>query len=142
MSMIDWTTPFARKVIRHLRSERIVWLTTVGADGVPHTRPVWYVWDGASLLIYSRPNMQKIRDIATHPSVSLNFNTDPVGDVDVIILTGTATLDPSTPPVHKIPSYLRRYRGEMRDSLKMTPRQYSDSFSIAIHITPSAIRGW
>ena len=140
--MIDWTTPLARKVKRHLRSERIIWLTTVGPDGVPHPRPVWFVWDGATILIYSRPNMQKLRDIATQPTVALNFNTDAIGDVDVMILTGIARLDPTAPSVHKAPTYVRRYRGEMRSSLKMTPLQYSKSFSVAIRITPTGMRGW
>ncbi len=140
--MIDWSTPFARKIIRHLRNERIIWLTTVGPDGMPHARPVWYVWDGTTVWVYSRPNMQKIRDIAVHPNVSLNFNTDPIGDIDVIILTGNAALDPSAPPVHKIPAYLRRYRGQMRASLKLTPQEYSAIFTVAIRVTPMTIRGW
>ncbi len=140
--MIDWSTPFARKVKRHLRSERIIWLTTVGADGVPHPRPVWYVWDGAEFLIYSKPNMQKLRDIAANPIVSLNFNMDAIGDVDVIILTGEARLDPNAPPPHHVSAYVRRYREQMRLSLKMTPRQYSDAFTVAIRVRPTAMRGW
>lgn len=140
--MIDWSTPFARKVKRHLRSERIIWLTTVGADGTPHPRPVWYVWDGVEFLIYSKPNMQKLRDITANPIVSLNFNTDAIGDVDVIILTGEARLDLNAPPPHQVPAYVRRYRDQMRLSLKMTPRQYSDAFTAAIRIVPVAMRGW
>ena len=140
--MIDWSFPFARKVKRHLRSERIIWLTTVGPDGVPHPRPVWFVWDGAELLIYSRPNMQKLRDITAQPHVSLNFNTDPIGDVDVIILTGTARFDRAAPPPHHVPAYVRRYREQMRLSLHLTPRQYSEAFTVAIRVTPIAMRGW
>ena len=142
--MIDWITPFARKVKRHLRSERIIWLTTVGPDGVPHPRPVWFVWDEAetSLLIYSKPNMQKLRDIAVHPVVSLNFNTDSVGDIDVIILTGTAQLNLNAALPHHVPTYVRRYRQQMRESLHLTPAQYSAAFTVAIRVTPTAMRGW
>lgn len=139
---LDWTTPFARKVKRHLRSERIVWLTSVGPDGTPHPRPVWFVWDGATLLIYSKPNMQKLRDIAVNPTVALNFNTDAIGDIDVMILKGSAVLDSAAPSVHTLPAYLRRYREQIRNSLKMTPLQYSKSFSVAIRITPTGMRGW
>lgn len=140
--IIDWATPFGRKVKRHLRQERIVWLTTVGPDGVPHPRPVWFVWDGATLLIYSKPNMQKLRDIAANPAVALNFNTDAIGDIDVIIITGSAALDPTAPPVNRVPAYIRRYREQMRLSLRMTPRQYSAAFTEAIRVTPTGMRGW
>ena len=57
--MIDQTTPFGQRVARRLDEERIIWLTTVSATGVPHPRPVWFWWDGESFLIYSKPDTFK-----------------------------------------------------------------------------------
>ncbi len=34
-----------------LRSNEMVWLTTVRPDGRPHSVPVWFLWDGATVLI-------------------------------------------------------------------------------------------
>ena len=51
----DTTTDFGRRVERRLRDEYLVWLTTVRADGLPQPSPVWFLWDGETVLIYSQP---------------------------------------------------------------------------------------
>ena len=70
--MIDKTTEFGQRVTRRLGEERIIWLTTTGRTGTPAPRPVWFLWDGESFLIYSRPGAAKLRHILARPGVSLN----------------------------------------------------------------------
>ena len=53
--MLDFSTDLGRRIARQLESERVIWLTTVGSDNTPQPRPVWFVWDGTSLLVYSQP---------------------------------------------------------------------------------------
>jgi hypothetical protein len=53
--MIDLATKFGRKVKQHLRQEYVIWLTTLGSDLSPQPRPVWFIWDSNSFLIFSRP---------------------------------------------------------------------------------------
>ena len=48
----------------HLANDQIVWLTTVTPAGRPAPRPVWFVWDGSEVLIYSLPDGAKLRHIA------------------------------------------------------------------------------
>lgn len=139
--MIDLTTKFGRKVKRHLKDEYVIWLTTVGPDQAPHPRPVWFIWDGTSFLIFSKPGMQKLRDLSVHPQVALNFNTDAKGDLDVIVLLGTAIVDASIPPANKVAAYLKKYRSGITD-LRMTPEEYGHAYSVAIRVTPTAVRGW
>ncbi len=45
------STPFGARVAQRLREEHLIWLTTVGADGTPQPNPVWFLWDGASVLV-------------------------------------------------------------------------------------------
>ncbi len=59
--MIDLTSKFGRKVKRHLKQEYVVWLTTVGPDLAPQPRPVWFIWDGSSFLIFSQPHAHKVQ---------------------------------------------------------------------------------
>ena len=73
---LDQSTEFGARVARRLESEHVAWLTTVRADGQPQPSPVWFLWDGDSILIYSRPNQPKLRNIAGNPKVSLSFNSD------------------------------------------------------------------
>ncbi len=139
--MIDLTSKFGRKVKRHLRQEYVVWLTTTGADLSPQPRPVWFIWDGASFLIFSQPHAHKVRHIQAHPQVALHFNTDATGDQDVIIFVGEAVIDTAAPPPHKVLAYLRKYRAGMK-ALGMTPQQFSAEYSVAIRVTPTSLRGW
>ena len=139
--MIDWSSKFGRKVKRHLRQEHTLWLTTVGPDLMPHPRPVWFVWDDDSILFFSQPHAHKVRHLLAHPQVALNFNTDAKGDVNVIVLLGTAAIDADAPPAHKVSAYLRKYR-EGIAGLKRTPEHYGRESSIAIRVTPTAARGW
>jgi PPOX class probable F420-dependent enzyme len=139
--MIDLTSKFGRKVKQQLRKEYIVWLTTVGADLSPQPRPVWFIWDGSSFLIFSQPQAHKVRHITAHPQVSLHFNTDDTGDQNVIVFAGTAAIDPAVPPARKVSAYLRKYRAGIK-ALGLTPQQFGQEYSVAIRVTPTSLRGW
>lgn len=128
----------AKRLIKH---EYIAWLTTVGSDLTPQPRPVWFVWDKDSFLIFSQPKAHKVKHLMNNPSVSLHFNTDPSGDQDVIVYTGTALVDSTVPPAHKVPSYFRKYRDGIK-ALGMTPEQFSNDYSLAIRVRPATLRGW
>jgi len=139
--MIDLATKLGRKAKRHLKQQYIVWLTTVGADLSPQPRPVWFIWDGASFLIFSQPHAHKVRHVTAHPQVALHFNTDETGDTDVVIFVGTAVIDTTAPPAHKVRAYLTKYRAGI-EALGMTPEQFSAEYSVAIRVTPTTLRGW
>jgi PPOX class probable F420-dependent enzyme len=139
--MIDLTTRFGRKVKRHLKQDYVIWLTTTGSDLSPQPRPVWFIWEGSSFLIFSQPHARKVQHIAAHPRVALHFNTDATGDTDVIVFVGAAAIDASAPPAHKVRAYLRKYRAGITE-LGLTPEQFGREYSVAIRVTPTALRGW
>lgn len=139
--MVDSKTALESKAKRLAKSEYIVWLTTVDADQTPQPRPVWFIWDKDSFLIFSQPKAHKVTHIRQNSSVSLHFNTDESGDGDVIVYIGRAELDPNPPPANKVPAYLRKYRKGIA-ALKMTPAQFSGEYSVAIRVKPTSLRGW
>lgn len=139
--MIHFKSKFGRKVWKHIQEEHTIWLTTVGLDGTPHPRPVWFVWDHGEFLIYSQPDAFKVKHIKKHKKVALNFNTDPLGDVDVVVILGTARIDKSAPPADKMRAYMKKY-GDMIPGLNMTREEYGHRYSVAIRVTPGAMRGW
>ena len=139
--MIDLTTTFGQAVKRHLDNEYVIWLTTVDSNLVPQPRPVWFIWDNDSILIFSKPNAYKVRHIQKHPNVSLHFNTDDTGDKHVIVLTGEAMIDSNCLPAINIPAYIEKYKRGIAD-INMTPESLSAEYSCAIRIKPTNLRGW
>src|SRR4029453_7250355 len=53
---IHLSTDFGARVAKRLEEEGIVWLTTTSADGTPQPNPVWFLWNGDNVLIFSEPN--------------------------------------------------------------------------------------
>ena len=136
---IDRSTDFGQRVQRHLEHNRIVWLTTLDSSGAPQPRPVWFLWDGAEFLIYSRPEAHKVDHIRANPQVALNFDSDEYGG-DVVVLTGEARLVPDEPPAKDNAAYAAKY-AEGIAGLDMTPESFGETYSVAIRVRPDNLRG-
>jgi PPOX class probable F420-dependent enzyme len=139
--MSDTKAKLERKAKKLIKNEYVIWLTTVDPERTPQPRPVWFIWDNDSFLIFSQPKAHKVRHIKQNDRVSLHFNTDETGDKDVIVYIGKAVLDGSTLAAHKVPAYLRKYRKGIKE-LGMTPEKFSVAYSVAIRVKPTSLRGW
>ena len=140
--MIDFTSEFGRTVKQHIDQEYFIWLITVDSHLSPQPRPVWFIWDNDSFLIFSEPKAHKVRHIQEHPGVALQFNTaDKKGEQDVIVIHGTAVIDSSMPSVNNVPAYIKKYRTGLAD-LKLSPEEMGARYSVAIRVTPGSMRGW
>jgi PPOX class probable F420-dependent enzyme len=138
--MLNFRTRFGRHVNRRLRRDRVIWLTTVDEDGTPQPRPVWFHWDGKTLLIFSERNKAKLRHIARNPRVSLHFNTDEEGG-DVAVLIGKAKTLAKPPDPNRVRTYIRKYTKGIKD-IGMTVEEFRESYAIPILVTPQAMRGF
>ena len=138
--MIDLSGDFGARVARRLDQEIVIWLTTVRADGIPQPSPVWFLWADQALLIYSKPNTPKLRNIGQNPKVSLHFDSDGRGG-NIVIVAGTARIDERAPSVLEVGAYLEKYREHIA-RIKMTPESFSRAYSTAIRVTPTALRGF
>jgi PPOX class probable F420-dependent enzyme len=121
------------QIEKHLVSDQIVWLTTVTPGGRPAPRPVWFLWNGAEVTIYSMPGAAKIRHIAANGQVSLNFNCTPLGG-DVVVISGGAEVLSEAPPPSAVPGMVDKYRGTI-EAMGYTQEWY-DSYRTAIRVTP------
>lgn len=140
--MLDFNSKFGRVVKKHLKSKYFIWLTTVDSKGMPQPRPVWFIWENDSVLIFSQPNAYKVKHLKNNPRVSLHFNTtDETGEKDVIVLSGEAVIDHDVPPAYKVKAYMKKYRMGIH-GLDMTPEEFSREYSTAIRIKPTEVRGW
>ncbi len=139
--MIDLTSEFGRAVKQHLEDEYVIWLTTVDSQLTPQPRPVWFIWQDNTFLIFSQAKAYKVSHIKKHPGVALHFNTDENGEKHVIVFVGEATIDPNHLPAHQVPAYFEKYKAGIA-SLDMTPEGFSRDYSIAIKVKPTEVRGW
>jgi PPOX class probable F420-dependent enzyme len=139
--LIDTTTDFGARAEKRLRRDRIGWLVTVGADGTPQPNPVWFVWDGATVLIYSAADQAKLKHIERNPQVALHLDSRSSGD-DIVIVVGEAAIDAAAPPVHENRAYVTKYRKEMLRLELGTPAEMAATYHVPIRIVPLKIRGF
>lgn len=126
-----------KKIEKHLVNDEIGWLTTVTPSGRPAPRPVWFLWDGSAVTVYSQPNVAKLKHIAANDQVSLHFNSAPDGG-DVVVISGRAEIVGDAPLPSALPALADKYRARI-EAMGYAPEWY-DSYSTAIRITPD--RAW
>lgn len=137
--MINFNSEFGKRAERGLYEEQIIWLTTVDKKGSPQPRPVWFHWDGETILIFSRPQGHKIRHININPHVSLNLDSDGEGG-DIIVLLGKAHIEQTPVSRNQVERFIEKYtRGLER--LGSTANEFNKAYSVAIRITPTDLRG-
>jgi len=135
--MLDDTTKSGKHAEQRLQSNRIAWLTTVGGDGRPYTVPVGFVWEGQTLLIFSQPKKQKLRNIRKNPRVTVALDETERGQ-DVVIVEGTAELIDDPQISMKMPAYVEKY-GASIESMGWTLESMAADYSQAIRVTPTKI---
>lgn len=138
--MLDFNSPLGQVIERRLRQEQVIWLTTVDAHQTPQPRPVWFHWDGETLLIFSQSSAAKVRHIKRNPRVALNFNTDAEGG-QVGVLIGEARLLEKPLDAGRMQAYIKKYAQGIRD-LGMTPEAMQAEYSTALLVTPLEMRGF
>jgi PPOX class probable F420-dependent enzyme len=130
----------AARIDRLLRNETVVWLSSVSSDGMPHLVPVWFSWDGAAVLIASKPNARKVGNLRANPSVMLALG-EPDDDFDVGMLEGVAELL-DQPAAAVLPAaHLAKYRTQMA-AIGLSSEEFLATYSQVIRIRPTRCLPW
>jgi PPOX class probable F420-dependent enzyme len=129
----------ATRLDRFLTSEPVVWLSTVRPDGAPHLVPIWFTWDGTSLLVFSKPGAQKIRNLRANPVAMLALG-EPADDFDVAL--AEARVELSDTPATELPdAHLVKYADRMA-ALGLSPEEFIATYSQVLRITPTRSLPW
>jgi PPOX class probable F420-dependent enzyme len=131
-SILDLTKEHDLHIDQRLRDNIILWLNTVRPDGRPHVVAVWFLWDGETILIFSRPQTQKIRNLHQHADVVLAVDDTKRGD-DPITIEGLATLLATGEVTLTFDAYVEKY-GDLIKELGYTPETMATVFSQPIRI--------
>lgn len=130
----------ATRVRRFLETEPVVWVSSVSHDGAPHLVPTWFVWDGAALVIVSKPGAVKVRNLRADPRAMLALG-DADDDFDVGLLEATARLSDEPTPLDLPPGFLAKYEARIA-GLGLTPAQFARTYSQVIRLVPRKALGW
>ncbi|HEV7129141.1 MAG TPA: TIGR03667 family PPOX class F420-dependent oxidoreductase [Ktedonobacterales bacterium] len=136
----DPATPYGQRVAQRLRDEIVIWLTTVSRDGTPQPNPVWFLWDGTSILIYTLADAVRLAHIARNPRVSLHLESGGKGN-DIIILTGEVRVTTDDPPSDQHPDYLAKYRNAMI-RVSGSEAAFAAEYRVTLRVTPAKVRGF
>ncbi|HEY6411716.1 MAG TPA: TIGR03667 family PPOX class F420-dependent oxidoreductase [Ktedonobacteraceae bacterium] len=137
--MLDLTKTRDAHIDERLRSNIMIWLTTVRADGRPHSAAVWFLWDGKAFLIFSRPNKQKIRNLRQNSNVLLALDDTKNGS-DVIQVEGKAELLEHNDVDATLSAFAEKY-GPLIKQLGGSPEAMAADYSQGIRITPTKFLG-
>lgn len=136
-SILDLSKKRHAHIDQRLRENTVVWFNTVRPDGRPHSVVVWFLWDGETFLIFSRPQNQKVYNIQQNANVLLAIDGTHEGG-DPITIEGTATLLKPGEADATIPAYVEKY-GEGIKRIGFTPEQMAAEYSQAIRIVPTRV---
>ena len=122
------------QIERHLIGDQIAWLTTVTPSGWPAPKPVWFVWDGVAITIYSLNTGVKLRHIEANDKVSVHFDAG-AGGGDIVVISGHARRVPDAPPPSAFPGLLDKYSPTIA-AMGNTWQWYDDEYGAAIRVVP------
>ena len=129
----------ARRVLPKLSSEPVVWLSTVRPDGAPHLVPTWFLWDGEALLVWSKPNAVKVRNLRANPRLMVAVG-DPQADFDVGLIEASATL--GEPGSAAIPdAFFAKYAVELA-AAGLDAERFRAIYSQAVRVVPTRFLAW
>ncbi|MBA3823797.1 MAG: pyridoxamine 5'-phosphate oxidase family protein [Ktedonobacterales bacterium] len=131
---LDLSDPKQAHIDERLRQNLIAWFTSVRPDGRPHSVAVWFIWDGTSFLMFSKPKNQKITNIRQNANVLLALDDTKNGD-DPIVFEGTAELLDAAATV-PTEAYAEKY-ATLIQQLGWKPDSMLAEYSQAVRITPT-----
>ena len=74
-----------------LRTPLIAFIATVKPNGMPHVTPVWYIYDGETVVVAASTDSVKVRNVSSNPSASLSI-LDPDDHSRWVQVNGSVTL--------------------------------------------------
>lgn len=123
-----------------LKRETVAWLSSVRPDGAPHVVPIWFVWDGESILVFSKPNAQKVRNLRADPRAMLAVGRPGV-DFDVELVEVTAEIVPDSSPGLLPDGFVGKYASLARRA-GIAMDRFAATYSQPIRLHPTRWLGW
>lgn len=121
-----------------LAAERVVWLSTVRPDGLPHLVPTWFLWDGDALLVYSKPDAVKVRNLRANPRLMVALGR-PEHDFAVGLIEATAELEPHDDGVPD--AFFAKYAADLA-AAGLERAAFCATYTQTVRILPTRFLAW
>jgi PPOX class probable F420-dependent enzyme len=123
-----------------LAEESVLWLSAVRDDGHPHLVPTWFVWDGRTIISFSKPGAVKVRCIAADPRVMIGLGS-PLHDFDVQLIEGRARLL-DRPTDRTLAAPVAEKYAFWLAAARLSVDEFIATYAQPIEITPVRFLGW
>ena len=137
--MLDLNTERGAHVNERLNNDLVTWLTTVRPDGRPHTVPVWFLWDGSTILIF-RAVKVKVQELKQNPNVTLALDPSNNGN-DIVVVEGTAELVEDVNITVALPAFAKKYDALLKE-MGWTVESMAPNYPHAVRVTPKKFLGF
>ena len=135
--MLDMTDKRHARVDSRLRSDLMMWLSSVRPDGRAHLVPVWFLWQDEVIYIFSKPD-QKVRNLKQNTSAMVGID-DTKGGNDPMMLAGDVELMKHTDlPAGIQEAYAEKYAERLKES-NWAMDWYVGEYSEVIKFTPNKV---
>ena len=126
------------RVLPLLSDEHVVWLSTVRPDGTPHLVPTWFWWDGEALVVYSKPDAVKARNLRANPRLMVAIG-DPENDFAVGLIEAVAAFPGG--PAHVPDGFFAKYATGLGPA-GLDPATFREIYTETIRIVPMRYLSW
>jgi PPOX class probable F420-dependent enzyme len=127
-----------RRVLPMLDTERVVWLSTVRPEGLPHLVPTWFWWDGQALVVFSKPEAVKVRNLRANPRLMVALG-NPHDDFAVGLIEAAAEVADRPIPVPE--AFFAKYAAELAAG-DLDAATYRATYTQAVRIVPTRFLAW
>ncbi|HEY7735272.1 MAG TPA: pyridoxamine 5'-phosphate oxidase family protein [Candidatus Limnocylindrales bacterium] len=138
--MSTTTAASASRARRFLEAEAVIWLATVDGSGRPALVPVWFWWDGEAILVASKPDARKVRNIRNNARVMLALG-NPDDDFDVGLIEAHAELVEVPVRSVLVAGLATKYETRMR-AIGLTATEFASTYQQVIRISPIRPLAW
>lgn len=121
-----------------LARERVAWLSTVRPNGLPHLVPAWFWWDGEALVVFSKPDAVKVRNLRANPRLMVALGR-PEEDLSVGLIEAEAVVVNSRADVPD--GFFAKYGTDLADA-GLDRASFRRTYTQAIRIVPTRFLAW
>ena len=123
-----------------LERDDVVWVSSIRPDGRPHVVPVWFIWDDGSIVVFSKPSAQKVRNFRRDPRAMVAVGA-PTPGFDIELIEADADLSPGPTDETARGRFAAKYETALARAAT-TVEEFAAVYSQSIRLRPTRWLGW